>query len=99
MIDDLGANGNPIEPPNLTLEDELAFVDPQGWARGEVRRLVRSVLAIWEGEPKPAAILDHVTTRLGPRGSPGTQHAMNILLALAMPEIAQIVADILAEPR
>lgn len=95
MIDDLGANGNPIEPPIRTLEDELAFVDPPGWARGEVRRLVRSVLAIWEGEP--AAILDRVISRLGPRGSPGTQHAMNILLALAMPEIAQIVLDILAD--
>ena len=99
MTDDVDANGNPIEPPIRTLEEELLFVDPPGWARGEVRRLVRSVLAIWKGEPEPAAILDHVMMRLGPRGSPGTVHAMNILRALAMHEIAQIVADLLAEPR
>jgi hypothetical protein len=99
MTDDLDANGNPIEPPIRTLEEELVFVDPAGWARGEVRRLTRSVLAIGEGEPEPAAILRHVMSRLGPRGSPGTAHTMNILLALAMPEISQIATDILAEPR
>ncbi len=64
MTDDLDTNGNPIEPPSLTLEEELAFVDPTGWARGEVRRLAWSVFAIWEGEPDPAAIL--ATTLLGP---------------------------------
>ena len=99
MTDDFDANGNPIGLPIRTLEEELAFVDPPGWARGEVRRLVRSVLAIWEGEPELAAILDHVMMRLGPRGSPMTHHAMSILLVFAWPEIAQIVADILAEPR
>jgi len=88
-------NSNPIERPILTPEEELAFVDRLGWARGEVRRLVRSVLVTWEGEPEPRAILDHVMIRLGPRGSPGS---MSILLALAMREIAQIVAAILAEP-
>jgi hypothetical protein len=72
MTDDLDASGNPIELPILTLEEEFAFVDRLGWARGEVRRLVRSVLATWEGEPEPTAILDHVMIRLGPRGSPGT---------------------------
>jgi hypothetical protein len=45
MTDDLDASGNPIELPILTLEEEFAFVDRLGWARGEVRRLVRSVLA------------------------------------------------------
>jgi hypothetical protein len=45
MTDDLDANGNPIELPILTLAEEFAFVDRLGWARGEVRRLVRSVLA------------------------------------------------------
>jgi len=99
MNDDLDANGNLIEPPIRTLEEELAFADPPGWARGEVRRLVRSVLATWEGEPEPTAILSHVMIRLGPRGSPGTQHTMSILCSLAMREIAQIVAEILAEPR
>src|SRR6266487_376057 len=50
-------NSNLIEPPSRTLEEEPAFVDPPGWARGEVRGVVRSVVAIWEGEPEPAAIL------------------------------------------
>jgi hypothetical protein len=99
MTDDVDANGNPIEPPIRTLEEELLLVDPPGWARGEVRRLVRSVLAGWEGKLEPATILDHIMMRLGPRCSPGTQHTMKILLALAMPEIAQTVADLLAESR
>jgi hypothetical protein len=99
MTDDVDVNGNPIEPPIRTLEEELLFVDPPGWARGEVRRLVHSVLTTWEGKPEPAAILDHIMLRLGPRGSPGTQHTMKVLLALAMPKIAQTVADLLAESR
>ncbi len=99
MINDLDANGEPIDPPRRTLEEDLAFVDPLGWARGEVRREVRLALAIWKGEPEPAAIFNHVMMRLGPRGSPGTVHAMKILRVFAAREIAQIVADILDEPR
>jgi hypothetical protein len=99
MTNDLDANGNPIEPPIRTLEEELVFVDPLGWAHGEMHRLTRFVLAIWEGEPEPAAILNHVMIRLGARGSPGTCHTMKILLALATQEIAQAVAELVAERR
>jgi hypothetical protein len=37
--------------------------------------------------------------RLGARGSSGTVHAMTILRGLAIPEIAEIVVEILAEVR
>jgi|SRR5215467_10170246 len=99
MMNDFDANGKPIDPPIRTPEEELAWIDPLGWARGEVRREVRLALAIWKGEPDPPAIFDHVMLRLGPRGSPGTVHTIKILQAFAAEEIAQIVADIMAEPR